>query len=152
MNSQTGGAPLPRDWSRAPPAPTGAQVFPVVSTEARRAERRDLASTVGRLSLKQGLSAPRGVYPEVFEGRSGRDDGNTPKYTTCEQNRLDVPEQCCGLCVPALTMRIGSMAFSTHPRPATRVSATRVSAETSETSETPQVETSQTSQTSETPS
>ena len=35
--------------------------------------------------------------------------------------------------------RIGSMAFSAHTRPATRVSATRVSAETSETSETPSV-------------
>src|SRR5258708_7585472 len=62
--------------------------------------------------------------------------------------------------------RIGSMAFSAHPQPATKVSATRVSAETSQTSETPQVteipapnpaefpqsETSETSQTSETPS
>src|ERR1700738_4197037 len=31
----------------------------VVSTEARRAERRDLLSTIGRLSWREGLSAPR---------------------------------------------------------------------------------------------
>jgi hypothetical protein len=48
--------------------------------------------------------------------------------------------------------RIGSMAFSAHTRPATRVSATRVSAETSETSETPEPSPSETSETSETPS
>src|SRR5580704_9181791 len=49
---------------------------PVVSTEGRRPERRDLLSTISRLSSREGLSAPRGVYPEVFEGRSGRDDGS----------------------------------------------------------------------------
>ena len=32
---------------------------PVVSTEARRAERRDLLSTISRLLWKEGLSAPR---------------------------------------------------------------------------------------------
>src|SRR5260370_40283663 len=49
--------------------------LPVVSTEGRRPERRDLLSTISRLSSREGLYAPRGVYPEVFEGRSGRDDG-----------------------------------------------------------------------------
>src|SRR5258708_29683000 len=33
--------------------------LPVVSTEARRAEWRDLLSTISRLSLKEGLSTPR---------------------------------------------------------------------------------------------
>ena len=33
--------------------------FAVVSTKARRAARRDLLSTIGRLSLREGLSAPR---------------------------------------------------------------------------------------------
>src|SRR5918995_5719671 len=48
----------------------------VVSTEgplafARgklRPERRDLLSTIGRLSWREGLSAPRGVYPERSRG------------------------------------------------------------------------------------
>jgi hypothetical protein len=33
--------------------------LPVVSTEARRAERRDLLSTISCLSWREGLSAPR---------------------------------------------------------------------------------------------
>ena len=36
--------------------------LPVVSTEGRRPERRDLLSTIGRLSWNEGLSTPRGVY------------------------------------------------------------------------------------------
>src|ERR1700738_1836230 len=49
---------------------------PVVSTEGCRPEWKDLLSTLRRLSSREGLSATRGVYPEVFEGRSGRDDGS----------------------------------------------------------------------------
>src|SRR6266851_5928689 len=45
----------------------------VVSTEARRAERRDLLSKIGRLSWREGLSAPR------FALRSRR-----RKNTTCD--------------------------------------------------------------------
>ena len=64
-------------------------VPPVVSAEgpldlARgklRPERRDLLSTISCLWCRQGLSAPRGVYPEVFEGRSGRDDGSRDDTT-----------------------------------------------------------------------
>src|SRR6266851_1511901 len=106
-----------------PPPLTVRKYSPVLSTEGRRRERSPL--TVRKYSPRRlRLRARRG------------------KCTACEEDRLDSPEQCCGVCLPALTMRIGSMAFSRHPQPATRVSATRVSAETSQTSgtsETPSV-------------
>src|SRR5258708_27221316 len=53
--------------------PTISAWISVVSTEARRAERRDLLSTIGRLSWREGLSAPR------FALRSRR-----RKNTTCD--------------------------------------------------------------------
>src|SRR5260370_1180963 len=40
----------------------------VVPTKAQRAARRDLLSTISRLSLRQGLSAPRAVNPERSRG------------------------------------------------------------------------------------
>jgi hypothetical protein len=64
-------------------------VSPAVSAEGRstslRPESRgrlrykwsDIISTISGLLWGEGLSAPRGVYPEVFEGRSGRDDGES---------------------------------------------------------------------------
>ena len=45
--------------------------IPIVSTEGRRPERRDLLSPISYLSLKQGLSTPR------FALRSRRRKGTT---------------------------------------------------------------------------
>ena len=42
--------------------------FPVVSTGARSAERRDLFSTTSGLSLKKDLAARRGACPRASEG------------------------------------------------------------------------------------
>src|SRR5580693_1201100 len=57
-------------------------VISVVSTEARRAERRDLLSTIGRLSWGEGLSAPR------FALRSRR--RNSPKTARRMKCRLSL--------------------------------------------------------------
>src|SRR6185437_9529480 len=59
--------------------------FSVVSTKARRAARRDLFSTIGRLSLREGLSAPR------FALRSRRravPDDNPPGFRPCAKGLL----------------------------------------------------------------
>src|SRR5258708_34743725 len=64
---------------------------PVVSTKARRAARRDLLSTISRLSLREGLSAPRfalrsrrrklpyaiALLALAWEGRVGVDNGES---------------------------------------------------------------------------
>src|SRR4029077_15074925 len=52
------GRPQPRR-DRDAARKEGDRLKPVVSTEGRRPERRDLLSTLSPLSWKQGLSAPR---------------------------------------------------------------------------------------------
>src|SRR5580704_10375151 len=53
--------------------------LPVVSTEGRRPERRDLLSTISRLSWREGLSAPRFALRSrrrrgwIASGAKGRD-------------------------------------------------------------------------------
>ena len=47
----------------------GPPMLSVVSTEARRAERRDLFSTIGRLLWREGLSAPRFALRSRRRGR-----------------------------------------------------------------------------------
>src|SRR5712671_3607383 len=63
--------------------------FGATDMHNRRGEdhRRGLLSAIGRLSSREGLSTPRGVYPEVFEGRSGRDDGKVAICDSTKGNR-----------------------------------------------------------------